>query len=201
LKEVQVVNLLPILTTGISQEHFLLTAIFKSLVDEDKVRIGNYFLDDSALVAAWTFLLLNPDRHIAVVLETWSEDPEKIREVYESSCRRIESNAPSSGGRWHVALAVPNLKAWALIDDHIRQEYEKIHQDFATASTPEDREKIERSNCRMLALEIGEWTADHPFDLEKLKQKSRQVRELCTFIDKSLHPEPEPVLATVADWF
>ncbi len=91
--------------------------------------------------------------------------------------------------------------AWALIDDHIRQEYENVRQDPATAATPEDREKIERSNYRTLATKIGEWTADHPFDLEKLKQKSRQVRDLCTFIDKSLHPEPEPVLATAADWF
>jgi hypothetical protein len=107
----------------------------------------------------------------------------------------------SAGERWQVAVAVPDLRAWALIDDHIRQEYEKIRQDPATASTPEERAKIDQSNYRALATKIGDWTADHPFDLEKLKQNSRQVRELCTFIHKSLHPEPEPVLATAADWF
>ena len=150
---------------------------------------------------AGSYLLRDPDRHAAVVLETESEDPQKIREVYESGCRQIELDIYSSRRRWHLAVAVPNLMAWALIDDHVRQEYEKVHQDPATASTPEDRAKIEQSNYRALATKIGEWTADHPFDLEKLKQKSRQVRELCTFIDKSLHPEPEPVLATAADWF
>jgi hypothetical protein len=196
-----VVNPLPILTAGICQEHHLLAAIFKGLIDDGNVTIDNYFLDDSALASAWTFLLVNPDPHIAVVLETWSEDPEKIRELYESSCRRIELNVPSSSERWHIALAIPDLKAWALVDDHVREEYERIHQDPGNASTPEDRAKIERSNLRTLASRIGEWTADHPFDLEKLKQESRQVRELCTFIQKSLHPEPKPVLATAADWF
>ena len=111
------------------------------------------------------------------------------------------ATSPIAEERWHVALAVPDLKTWALIDDHIRQEYEKIRQDPATASTPEDRAKIERSNYYTLATKIGEWTADHPFDLEALKRKSRQVRELCTFIDKSWNPKPKPVLATAADWF
>ncbi len=100
-------------------------------------------------------------------------------------------------------MAVPDLRAWAVIDDHVRQEYEKIRQEPATASTPEERAKIDQANYRALASKIGEWTAEHPFDLEKLKQKSRQVRELCAFIDKTLHfePQPEPVLATAADWF
>jgi hypothetical protein len=194
-----VINLLPILTAGISEEHFLLTAILKSLVDEDKIRVGNLHLVDSALSSAWTFLLLNPDGHAGIVLETWSEDPEEIREIYESCCRRMELNVPSSGDRWHVALAIPNLKAWALVDDHVRQEYEKIHQDPMTDPTPAGRAKIERSNLRMLALKIGEWTADHPFDLEKLKRESRQARELCTFIDESL--QPKAILATTKDWF
>ncbi len=189
-----------ILTTGIPQESYL-RAIFRSLIDDRKVRLDKFFTDDSVIAATWSFLSRNPDLHIVVVFETESEDPEKIRDVYEAACRRIERNISSAGERWHIALAVPNLMAWALLDDHVLQEYKKIHQDPATASTPEDREKIERSNYRALATKIGEWTADHPFDLEKLKQKSRQARELCTFIDKSLHPEPEPVLATAADWF
>ncbi len=199
MKEIPVNNLLPILTAGVSEEHCLLSAILKSLIDDDKIRVGNYFLEDSALSSAWTFLLLNPDRHIAVVLETWTEDPQKIRELHESSCLRIERNAPSSDGRWHMALAIPNLKAWALVDDHVRQEYEKIHHPPAADSTPEERAKIERSNLRMLALKIGEWTAKRPFDLAALKRESRQVRELCTFIEESLQPRPVP--ATAKDWF
>lgn len=47
----------------------------------------------------------------------------------------------------------------------------------------------------------GEGTGDHPFDLEKLEQRSRQVRELCTFIYGAWRPEPKPILATAVDWF
>lgn len=192
--------LLLLLTVGIPQESCL-RAMFRSLIDDRQVKLDRFFTVDSVTAAAWSFLLRSADRHVAVVLETWSEDPGKIREIYESGCRRIERNISSSRNEWHVAVAVPNLTAWALVDDHVREEYQKIRQDPATAATPEELDRIEQANFRALASRIGEWTADRPFDLEALKQKSRQVRELCKFIDVSLHPEPEPVLATAADWF
>lgn len=189
-----------LLTVGFYQDYYL-RAIFRSLIDERRVKADRFFTDDSAIAAAWSFMLQNPDLHVAVILETDSEDPKKIREIYEAGCRRIERNISYEGDRWHVAVAVPDLRAWALIDEHVRQEYEKLRQDRAIASTPEERAKIDQSNYRALASKIGEWTADHPFDLETLEQKSRQVRELGTFIHKSLYPEPKPVLATAADWF
>jgi hypothetical protein len=178
-----------------------LRAIFRTLIDDQKIRVEHYYTDDSALVAAETFMLLHPARYIAVILETWSEDPKDIRDVYfETGRRRLERSARSDD-QWHLALAIPDLRAWAVIDDHVRQEYEKIRQDPAIASTPEEGEKVDQANYRALASKIGEWTAEYPFDLEKLKRESRQVRELCAFIHKSQHPEPRPVLATAADWF
>jgi hypothetical protein len=193
---------IPLLATGIRQEQYL-RAIFQTLIDDQKIKVHNYSTDDSALVTAETFLLRHPDRYVAIVLETWSDDPEKIRETYyENGCRRMDRSLLSRD-HWHIALAIPNLKAWALIDDHIGQEYEKIRQDSNTASTPEERAKIERSNYFTLAIKIGEWVSQQPFDLETLKQQSRQVRELCTFIEKSLQPKPKPqtVPVTAADWF
>src|SRR6185437_11875023 len=110
-----------------------------------------------------------------------------IRDRYEEACRRISHNISGARERWHVAVAVPDLRAWAVIDDHVRQEYEKIRQDPAPTATPEERAKTDQANYRALGAKIGEWTADHPFDLEKLEQKSRQVRELCAFIHRTLH--------------
>jgi hypothetical protein len=190
----------PLLAEGPLQEYFL-QAIFRSLIDDQKITIYSYWTRDSALVTAESFLLRRPpERHIAVVLETGSEEPTKIRETHEIGRWRLERGSPS-GERWHVALAIPDLTAWALIDDHLRQEYEKIRQDPSTATTPEERAKIERSNYSTFAGKIRDWVAIQPFDLETLKRRSRQVRELCTFIDKSLQPKPNPVPVTAADWF
>jgi hypothetical protein len=200
LREVPVVKPPLILAVGFYQE-FYLRAIFRSLIEAQKIKVNKHFSEDAVAAAAWTVLLRYPDAYVAVVLETCSQDPEKIREVYEDCCRRIRSNISYEEERWHVAVAVPDLKTWALTDDFVRQEYEKIHQDPATASTPEDREKIEVTNYNTLGSKLLEWTVDHPFDLEGLKRQSRQVRELCTFIDESWNPKPKPVLATAADWF
>lgn len=194
-------NPLPIHATGIHPERYL-KAIFRSLLDQGRVRVDNYYGDDSALVAAETIMLRHPERHVAVVLETWSEDPEKIREIYYDIGRRRLERSSLSDAQWQLALAVPNLLAWALADDRIRVEFERIRQDASPLSAPEERARIDRVNYRALAEKIGEWTADRPFDLEKLKAASRQVRELCAFIERShQQPEPEPVLSTTADWF
>ncbi len=91
------VNLLPIHATGVLQERYL-RAIFRSLIDDRNVQVDNYFTDDSALVAAESFLLRHPDRHVAVVLETWSEHPEKIRKVYDDGCHRIEQASHHASG-------------------------------------------------------------------------------------------------------
>jgi hypothetical protein len=191
---------LPLLAEGPLHEYFL-QAIFRSLIDDQKILTDNGMNQGSTLAGAEAFLLTHPpERHIAVVLETGSETPEKIRETHEIGRWRFERIDPS-GEQWHVALAIPDLTAWALIDDHVRQEYEKIRQDPGTAATPEERAKIARRNYYNFAMKIRDWVAVHPFDLETLKQRSRQVRELCTFIDKSLQPKPKPVPVTAADWF
>jgi hypothetical protein len=178
----------------------VIRAIFASLIQDRPVELDDSPNDETALSVARSVLWRHPDWSIAIVLETRSEDPQKIRETYVSTCRWLR-RSPASG--WHLALAIPSLQTWALLDDHVRQEYAKIHQDPSTASTPEERAKIELMNFAALATKIGEWVKEKPFDLETLKRESRQVRELCTFIEKSLQPkpEPEPEPVTAADWF
>lgn len=200
IEEFPVVKPPLILTTGFYQDLYV-RAIFRNLIEGRRIVVDKQFSDDAVTAAAWTILLRHPDVHVAIVLEPGSEDLAKIQEVYEYGCRKIRNNIAYEEERWHVSVAVPDLKAWALKDEFIRQEYEKIHQDPATASTSEDLHKIEFSNYGTLATKLVEWTVDHPFDLEGLKRQSRQVRELCTFIDESWNPKPKPVLATVADWF
>ncbi len=130
-----------IATTGFSQE-YCVRAIFGSLIDDRRVKTDKFFTLDSVTNAAGSFMRRNLDLHVAVVLDTNSEDPQEIRELYESACRQIKLEIAWAPERWHVAVAVPDMMAWALLDDHVRQEYEKIRQDPATASTastPEER--------------------------------------------------------------
>jgi hypothetical protein len=208
---------IPLLVEGRPQRQFV-DAIFQELIQAGMIRTVSYHNRDSALGVAESFLLRNPDRFVAIVLETRATEPWKISEFDLAVRRRVLKFIPNDN-LWHIAMAVPDLKAWALIDDHIRHEYEKIHQDPATASTCEDRVRIELSkdpatastcedrvrielsNYTALASKLGEWVAAQAFDLDALKQKSRQVRELCAFIEKSLRHQPEPAPITTADWF
>jgi hypothetical protein len=186
-------------TVGFLQEKCL-QAILRKLIDDQQIETDFHSTEDSAAITAGSVVARHPDRYAAVVLETGSEESEKIRETYETGCWRVASFYPSRD-QWHVALAIPSVQKWALIDDHIRQEYEKIRQDPSMASTPEERTKIEQSNFYTLATKIGDWVAVQPFDLETLKQRSRQVRELCVFIEKSLQPKPKAEPLTAENWF
>jgi hypothetical protein len=192
---------LPLLATGLSQQSYL-EAIFQSFIKDEVLKVYSYYGQDAALAIAETFPYKRPDRHIAIVLETESHDPDRIRTIYEEACSRLYRTCPT-GDLWHVALAIPDLKEWALVDDRIRQEYEKIRQDTATKVPQEQHEKIELWNYVGLSARILALGEAQPFDLDSLKQRSRQVRELCTFIEKSLlpKPKPKPVPVTAADWF
>ena len=192
---------LPLLATGLSQQSYL-EAIFQSFIKDGVLQVYSYHGQDAALAIAETFPYKRPDRHIAVVLETETDNPDRIRTIYEEARDRLFRTCPT-GELWHVALAVPDLTEWALVDDRIRQEYERIRQDTATKVPPEQHEKTKLWNYVGLSARILSLVEAQPFDLDSLKQKSRQVRELCTFIEKTLlpKPKPKPVPVTAADWF
>jgi hypothetical protein len=192
---------LPLLATGLSQQSYL-EAIFHSFISDGVLQVYSYHGPDAALAIAETFPYERPNRHIAIVLETEADDPNRIRKIYEEAHRRLYRTSPTKE-LWHVALAVPDLTEWALVDDRIRQEYEKIRQDTATKVPPDQHEQTKLWNYVGLSAKILSLVEAQPFDLDSLKQKSRQVRDLCTFIEKSLlpRPKPKPLPVTAADWF
>src|SRR5438132_5984776 len=69
------------------------------------------FTASAATALAELSLLEHPERPVAVLLNTRTEDPAEIDEV-RSALRRILARASPSG--WYVALAVPRLDAWAM---------------------------------------------------------------------------------------
>src|SRR4051812_47402304 len=108
----------PSLTVSLPQQRYL-EAFFQGLVGAGKVKIDSRMFLDSTLAAVEAFLLRYPDRHIAIVLETNSIEADDIMALDASTRRRLSRTDPS-GDRWHLALAIPKLDAWALVDDHIR---------------------------------------------------------------------------------
>jgi hypothetical protein len=189
----------PLLAVGLPRQRYL-EAIFQELVRAGKVKIDSRLFRDSTLAAAEAFLLRYPDRYAAIVLETDSTDLDDIRELDASTRRRLSLTDPS-GDRCHLALAIPRLDAWALLDDHIRDGIQQagIWQDPESAILLKDRQTIENANYLSLAARIGSFVQSHPFDLEALMQKSRQCRELCEFIERSLMPATVP--ASASEWF
>jgi hypothetical protein len=189
----------PLLAENLPQQRYL-EAIFHEFASAGKVKVHSRRGRDSTLAAAESYLLEYPDRYVAIVLETNSTDLDAIMEFDASTRRRLSLTEPS-GARWHLALAIPRLDAWALVDDHIRDAVERsgIWQDPETASLPKDRQNIENSNYLNLAARIGSFVQEQAFDLEALKQKSRQCRELCEFIERSLMPATVP--ASASEWF
>jgi hypothetical protein len=191
----------PLLAENLPQQRYL-EAIFRDLISGSRVKIRSGLGRDSALAGAESLILMYPDRHVAVVLEANSGDSEVIREFDRSSRHRL-SLTDASGESWHLALAIPRLDAWALTDGQILHEFNRIRQDPASAKDERTREAIDRNNYLNLAARINEFTQARPFDLENLKRKSRQCRELCEFIERSFQPVTVPanVPATAAEWF
>jgi len=192
---------LPLLATGLSQQSYL-EAIFQSFIKDGVLQVYSYHGQDAALAIAETFPYKRPDRHIAVVLETETDNPIGFgRSTKRPATGSFGPAQPESFGTspWRS----PDLTEWALVDDRIRQEYERIRQDTATKVPPEQHEKTKLWNYVGLSARILSLVEAQPFDLDSLKQKSRQVRELCTFIEKTLlpKPKPKPVPVTAADWF
>lgn len=188
----------PLLAENLPQQLYL-EAIFRSLTDLGKLEIRSGLGRDSALAMAESFMLVHPDRRVAIVLETNSRDPEAIRE-YDRAARRRLSLTDASGESWHLALAVPRLDAWALTDDHVRRQFAKNRQrDPDSVKSKKSRDAIESGDYLDLAARIQSLVSSKPFDLENLKRKSRQCSELCEFIEHSFEPASLP--ATVAEWF
>ena len=190
-------DFLALLVENFPQQRFA-EAIFQDKIESKAIRVFKFFTLGTTLGAAESSLLSHPDRPVAVLLETQSQDVQIIRDLDETAKNRLIRVSPARE-RWHVALAIPRLDAWALTDDHIRQEYDKIRQDPASATDEKGREAIERNNYLNLAARMSSFVQDRPFDLENLKRKSRQCRELCEFIERSF--EPVTVPTTTADWF
>jgi hypothetical protein len=149
-------------------EEKIAEAIFRREVESGLVEVDSGLTTSGTIALAELSLLEHPDRPVALVLNTRTENQEKIAELHETVPRILSRTAPPD--RWQVALAVPRLDAWAWVDPRLR-------------AALEAREVLNKDYSR-LADELVKLTRKHPFDVEALAQASPDFRGLLDFIQR-----------------
>lgn len=154
----------------------IVEGILKQEIDEHHVHIDRGW-DSSTVVSIAEFSLLeHPERPVAVIINTKTSEPAEIEDEFRGPVRRILSRAAPQG--WHAAFAVPRLDEWAMADDRIRNEFERVEAQRGDNSYP-DR-----------AVRFAALVNQEPFDREALCQSCEEARELFKFIKQTFAATP-----------
>jgi hypothetical protein len=113
----------------------------------------------------------HPERPVAVLLRSRTENPYEVNELRASAKRLLASVYYEN---WCVAVAVPGLDAWTMTDPRIKRDLESL-QDGKAAYT--DR-----------AARFVELTQTQPFDETELRKTNADFRALVEFIEKHTRP-------------
>ena len=188
-----------VFTVGFLQEKYL-RAIFRSLIDDQQIEMDSHSTEDSAAVTAGHSYRGIRIGTSAVVLETRSEEGDKIRETYETGCWRVGSFPhPANNGTSHW----PSPASEMGLD---RRPYPAgVREDppgpeYGLDSRGYGRRSNNRISTTWPRRSATGWRSN-PSTWKPLSEKAGQVRELCTFIEKSSQPKPEPEPVTAENWF
>jgi hypothetical protein len=154
-----------------------LRAIFPDQITSGLIHLSTPYAS-GALTWAQGSLLMHPERPVALVLCSETEDRRAIITMKDAAQRVLASGKPTG---WHVAMAVPRLDAWVMVDPRIREAFE------ADELTRDPQNYYGRS------LKIGELTKDKPFDVALLRQESAEFQGLEEFLERQLRaPKVKP---------
>src|SRR5688500_7078178 len=96
-----------LITENLPEQRFL-EAIFLREVDDLKtVEVDSALTASAATGIAEYALMEHPERPVALVINTDTEDPEEIEEEVRGPVHRILAQITPTG--WHVALAIPKV--------------------------------------------------------------------------------------------
>jgi hypothetical protein len=129
------------------------------------VEIVNRLTSSAALGSAQYSLLTHPDHPVALLVNAGTDNLRAAAQDRDTIKRLLASCHYEN---WYVALAVPNLEAWALTDPRIRNGMEPyLKGDYLSA----DR-----------AARIVELARDVPFDPTELLASTPDFRGLVEFL-------------------
>ncbi len=156
-----------LLAENLPEQRFL-QAIFRQERKASLPEVSSYLLAESAIGAAQLYLLQDPDRPVALVLNEADRDraADRRREI-ESFLGRL-----ARPDNFLLTFAIPDVDAWIRADPVV---------EIARRTNPllsEDRHKFAAN----LARELG----DHPIGRDAIAARFPEFRELRDFLETSI---------------
>lgn len=147
-------------------EELIAEGIFADFVQNGRLEVRMCWTSSGAISLAESWLLTTPDIYIALALKC-SGNPEEFR----APIRNILSR-DAREERWHVALAIPDMKKWLLFDPK-----------FAEAV---DNAPVSLSTNPDVAVFFNEWVnkSNNQFDREEVSKQDAEFAALNKFIEE-----------------
>jgi len=164
------ITVIPLIVENLPDERFV-EGIFKPEIEAGLVSVHARYTASGAVSLAQSSLLEHPDRPIAVILNTGTDDPNEIEQEYRGPVQRILSR--TAGRSWHAAFAIPGLDVWAAADPRIREALER------------DEAEHGKSTCAERSRRFEELVKEQPFDREALCRANDEARGLIEFIERT----------------
>jgi hypothetical protein len=143
-----------------------LVPFVEALLRPYAVEVEGGFTHSGTISAAEMSLLQHPERPVAVVVDTRTEDTRKCAEMRLTIKYILAAAYPEN---WYVGVAIPNMVAWAMTDPCFKQELDALGSEALN---------LDRATL------VGELAKKQPFDATELYRSSSDFRGLLEFVQK-----------------
>jgi hypothetical protein len=143
-----------------------LVPFVEALLRPCAVEVEGGFTHSGTTSAAELSLFQHPERPVAVVVDTRTEDARKCAEIRLAVKRILAAAYPEN---WYVGVAIPRMVAWAMTDPRFRRELDAL-----------DSKALYNDRAAL----VGELAKKLPFDTTELYRSSPDFRGLLEFVQK-----------------
>jgi len=151
-------------------EELTARGMFADLVSNNRLMVKMCWTSSSAISLAEAWLLTTADAYVALALNCSADaDPREFRTPIENILSRAASRQ-----RWHVALAIPDMAAWAQLDTKFVAWLKSVHP----SETPPTKADV--------AVQFSRWAAqpDNSFDRDEASESDEEFAALNRFIEQ-----------------
>jgi hypothetical protein len=143
-----------------------LVPFIEALLRPHAVEVRGGFTHSGTSTEAEVSLLQHPERPVAIVVDTRTEDELKSASIRLAGKRILARAYPEN---WYVGVAIPRMVAWAMTDPRYKRELDALDPKTLYG----DR-----------AAQVGELAKKLPFDATELYRTNPDFRGLLEFVQK-----------------